>query len=128
MEIKRKNSYEIIKSWLLVLFWAGFIFFLSHQPDLKSGLPQTWEFILGKLAHFLEYAILSFLLINALSNYQISKKKIIFLVAGLSMLYAFFDEYHQSFIPGRTPSLNDLTVDGLGILLAVCRRVKIVVK
>lgn len=118
MGIKQKDCFKIIQNWLLVFIWAGFIFFLSHQPDLKSGLPQTWEFILGKLAHFFEYAVLCFLLISALSNYRISKKKMVVLAVILSMLYAFSDEYHQSFIPGRTPSVNDLAVDGLGIFLA----------
>lgn len=116
--MRTKLTFQIIQNWLLVFIWAGFIFFLSHQPDLKSGLPQTWEFILGKLAHFSEYAVLCFLLVGALSNYRISKKKILYLAAGLSMLYAFSDESHQSFIPGRTPSVNDLVIDGLGIFLA----------
>ena len=110
-------SLKNTKNWLLVFIWAGLIFFLSHQPALKSGLPQTSDFLFGKLAHFLEYAILTFLLIRALSNYQISKRKIIYLAIVLSVLYAFSDEYHQSFIIGRDSSFNDIVVDGLGILL-----------
>ncbi len=106
-----------IQNWILVFAWAGFIFFLSHQPDLKSDLPQTAEFLFGKMAHFLEYIILTFLLIRVLKNYNISKKKILFLAIILSVLYAFSDEYHQSFIPGREPSFNDITIDTLGVLL-----------
>ncbi|NQV00997.1 MAG: VanZ family protein [Parcubacteria group bacterium] len=110
-------SLKNTKNWLLVFIWVGLIFFLSHQPDLESGLPQTFDFLFGKLAHFLEYAVLTFLLIRALSNYQISKRKILCLAVALSILYAFSDEYHQGFIPGRDSSFNDIVVDSLGILL-----------
>lgn len=59
-----------IKNWVFVFLWAGLIFFLSHQPDLRSGLPGQWDFILRKLAHITEYAILTLLLIKALENHH----------------------------------------------------------
>jgi len=111
---------QIIKKWLAVVLWAGLIFFLSHQPDLKSGLPERWDFFLAKSSHFLEYAILTFLLIRALQEHKLTKKKIFFLAIILAMGYAFSDEYHQSFILGRNASLRDVLIDSSGVLLVVC--------
>jgi VanZ family protein len=38
---------------------------------------------------------------------------------SLAFLYAISDELHQSFVPGRTPSIGDVLIDGCGIILAV---------
>jgi len=106
-----------MKNWFLVFLWAGLIFFLSHQPDLNSGLPKIWDFFLAKSAHILEYAILTFLLMRALQKYQLSKRKVLILAIILAIGYAFSDEYHQSFILGRESTIRDIGIDSLGILL-----------
>ena len=111
---------QIIKKWFLVFLWAGLIFFLSHQTGLKSGLPERWDFFLAKSAHFLEYAILTFLLIRAFQEHQLTRKKILILAIILAMGYAFSDEYHQSFILGRNTSLIDVLIDSSGILFVAC--------
>jgi len=111
MTIKTKN-------WILVFIWAGFIFFLSHQPFLKSGLPNQWDFILRKIAHITEYAILTWLLIRALKGYQLTNSQILISAISLSILYAISDEYHQTFILGRQGLPRDVLIDSLGILLS----------
>lgn len=108
-----------MKNWFLVLFWGAFIFFLSHQPELKSGLADYWDFYLRKSVHILEYAILALLLIRALKEYQLTKGKILFLAVVLAVLYAFSDEYHQTFIQGRVGALADVLIDSFGVFLAV---------
>ena len=104
---------KFFKFWLPVLIWAGIIFWLSSIPNLESGLEQ--DFILRKIVHVLEYAILAFLLIRAIST-QDWKKAIIF-SAIIAFLYALSDEYHQSFVFGREGSLWDVGVDSIGIIL-----------
>jgi len=113
-----------ILNWILVFIWAGVIFFFSHQPGLKSSLPNEYDFVLRKLAHISEYAILTFLLIRAFSQYQLSKKKILFFSIFLAILYAFSDEYHQSFIFERTGAFRDVIIDSIGILLVWLRQRK----
>jgi len=111
----------------LVFLWAGFIFFLSSQPDLKSGLPNEWDFFLRKLAHITEYAILTFLLIRALSEYQLSERKILVFSVSLAVFYAFSDEYHQYFILGRVGAVSDVLIDCFGILsVAWLKKIKVV--
>ncbi len=108
-----------LKNWFLVVLWIGIIFFFSHQPELKSDLPNQWDFILRKLAHITEYAILTFLLIRALSNYQLSKRKIILWSVILAILYAISDEYHQTFIFGREGTIRDVCIDSSGVFFAL---------
>ena len=109
---------EKVKKWGFVFLWAGFIFFLSHQPGLKSGLPGEWDFILRKLAHISEYFVLALLLINALKQYRLSKKKIIIFSFFLALFYACSDEYHQIFIEDREGTVKDVLIDSVGILLS----------
>jgi len=113
-----------ILNWFLVFIWAGIIFFLSHQPGLKSNLPSEYDFILRKLAHISEYAILTFLLIKAFSQHQLSKKRILFFSVFLAVLYAFSDEYHQSFISQRTGVFRDVVIDSSGIFLVWLKNIK----
>jgi len=106
----QKKILKFVKNWLPVIAWMSVIFFLSHQPDLKSGFPNLIDFILRKLAHITEYAILCFLLIRATKN-----KKAAFVIA---FLYACSDEFHQTFIFGRHGTLRDIGIDSIGIILA----------
>jgi len=106
---------KFLKFWLPVLIWAGIIFFFSSIPDLKSGLEQ--DFLLRKIAHILEFAILSFLLIRALNKEKLSIKRIAIYSFIFAIFYALTDEYHQSFVWGRQGSLRDVGIDGIGIFL-----------
>lgn len=106
-----------LKNWFLVFLWAGFIFFLSSQPELQSGLPSQWDFILRKLAHITEYAILTWLLLRALRQHALNKKTALVLAACLAILYAVSDEYHQTFVFGRQGVWRDVLIDGLGAIL-----------
>ena len=109
---------NLFKKWILVIIWMGLIFLLSHQPNLKSGLVSWLDLILRKIAHVVEYGVLTWLLIRALSSAKekkISKKTLI--IAGvIAILYAISDEYHQTFILGREGAIRDVMVDGVGIL------------
>jgi len=108
---------KFLKFWFPVIVWAGIIFILSSIPNLESGLEQ--DFILRKIAHILEYAILTFLLFRAgiSAGWQI-KKAIIFSII-IAFLYALTDEYHQTFVFGREGRLEDVGFDSVGILIMV---------
>jgi len=45
-------------------------------------------------------------------------KKAIISSAIIAMLYAFSDEYHQTFVFGREGKLKDVGIDSIGILLS----------
>jgi VanZ family protein len=89
------------------------IFWFSSQPDLPSNSIDYIDFIIKKSAHFSEYLILTVLWYRALGRKNPSPS--IF----LSLIYAFSDEIHQLFVPGRGGSLRDVFIDFLGIAVSV---------
>lgn len=107
-----------LKYWLPVYLYAGLIFFLSSisLPRVPAKIP-----FLDKIAHFFEYAFLSFLLYRAcVSSLRgwLNKHRDVISVAG-AILYAFSDELHQFFVPGRQMSQWDFLFDALGAIVAV---------
>ena len=112
---KTKN---LITLWLPVLLWCAVIYYLSSVPSLKSDLPNQWDFIMRKIAHITEYAVLTFLFFRA-SSKNLNYKKAISYSAFFSITFALTDEYHQLFVFGRGGNLGDVFVDSLGVFLAV---------
>lgn len=102
------------------MVWAGFIYFLSSIPSLNSGF-DLWVFFLRKGAHIFEFAVLTALLLRALSSTFTSwaTKKLMTLSGVVAVLYAMSDEFHQSFVPGRGPSVIDVCIDGIGVAVVL---------
>jgi len=90
--------------------WMVFIFFLSSltRNDLRN-LP----YISDILGHGVLYLVL-----GALLYYSIKRHRGLFAVL-ISALYGLTDEFHQAFVPGRTPELKDLLVDVAAAIIAV---------
>lgn len=85
---------------------------------LPHAMPETLSLIhhvIRKSGHFTEYFILSLLLLHALRagtrDFSLRWALIaILIVAG----YASLDEFHQSFVPGRTAAVTDVLLDTCG--------------
>ena len=113
---------RIILVWFAVGLWMGIIYYLSNQPNLSTGLG-VWDLVGRKTAHMVEFAVLVFLVYNALINSfseAVAKKSLkpfLFIAAIFSFLYAAGDEYHQTFIFGRVGTPNDVAVDSAGIII-----------
>lgn len=96
----------------------GAIFFLSHQPgDLFAIYDFRWA---DKLAHLTVYAALCATVIYAFpKHYRRSAKGMVICVSIVfCLVYGLSDEFHQSFIPGRYPSIADVAADVIGASLA----------
>jgi len=118
MKTKSKNKKNNkTQNWLFVILWMLIIFFFSHQPGLASGLSGDWDFVLRKMAHITEYAVLCFLLVRVIGEYKVSFKKTIIFSILISIIYAISDEYHQTFIFARQGNLRDILIDSFGVLL-----------
>lgn len=96
--------------------WMATIFVLSSIPSLKSPLEPFYDFLLRKLAHVGEYAVLSGLLFRALTASGFKTKRALATAALVSLFYAATDEWHQTFVPGREGTLRDVGVDALGVV------------
>ena len=92
------------------------IFIFSAQPS--SALPDFGlaDFLVKKSAHMLVYALLA----SAYWYGFDGRPSKIWFAWGLAIVYALTDEYHQSFVNGRHPSLVDVFLfDNLGAVLAL---------
>lgn len=102
--------------WLPVLGWMGLIYFLSSFHKLQASEIGWQDFIVRKTAHFLEYAVLFVLVNRAFSKTsQVVVKKRLFWSLFLTLFYAFSDEYHQTFVIGRSGRALDFLIDSLGV-------------
>ena len=139
-----------IKYWLPVLIWLGFIFIGSTDllsaehtsriigPILRWFNPRVGvetiarvQFFVRKSGHVTEYAVLATLLWRALRYGTARERRMSVLFVATCFACALFaasDEFHQSFVPSRTASPVDVTIDicgaliGLTICVAVVRR------
>ena len=105
---------RLASTWLPPLAWMAVIFAFStrHGGDHLAAA----EVVLRKLAHVIEYFALTALLVRALRRSQVATAVPVAVVAALA--YAASDEWHQSFVPGRTATPRDVAIDGVGIALA----------
>ena len=94
------------------LLLMAVIFFLSAQPDLSTGLG-TWDTVLRKLAHMAEYGLLWFLWWRALGHGNPAW------AVAIALAYAASDEFHQTFVEGRSGSPVDVAIDAVGVGLAL---------
>ncbi|MCR5640223.1 MAG: VanZ family protein [Lachnospiraceae bacterium] len=78
-------------------------------------VEDTLQFIVRKGAHMTEYAILGFLIAGALGIQGCGKLWLIAWLLGTA--YACTDEFHQTFVPGRSGELRDVCIDSIGVLI-----------
>lgn len=107
---------RFFRDWLPVILWCSLIFYLSSVPNLKTELG-TWDTILRKIAHMVEYAVLFLLARRALGNSfgRVPAGRTILFAFIFSVAYAASDEFHQSFVPTRGPSVYDVGIDTIGV-------------
>lgn len=96
------------------------IFILSSRQNVTVTHTLSYDFIILKTGHMLEYAMLNFLFFRALyfslKKYH-SPKQILILAFFCSILYAITDEIHQLFVPSREGHIRDIAIDAIGIFL-----------
>src|SRR5918992_5941545 len=96
---------QAVLLWSAVILWMAVIFVLSDIPSLASPFEPFYDFVLRKLAHVTEYAILTVLLVIGLRLHKRRDAHTFIIAALIAILYAFSDEWHQTFVPGREGSL-----------------------
>lgn len=134
---------------LLLVFWMGIIFAFSAQPAEESGkisdsvcyravsgashlLRLEWTkeqmeayavrlvFPVRKAAHMTEYAILAILAWGNLTAWKRKSDMHNYVYAFLfAILYAMTDEFHQTFVNGRSGNWTDVCIDGAGAFLGI---------
>lgn len=132
-------SVALLLGWMLMIFFlsnetaavssqtsGGFsklLFSLLYPPFREMPSPEQQElvsgasFIIRKLAHFTIYGILGVLALLSVISYG----RLSYILRCSSALlicaaYAAFDEWHQTFIDGRSGELRDVILDSCGAL------------
>lgn len=91
------------------------------DPTISAATVAAIHFMLRKLGHFTEYAVLALLLWRALRSSFVRKTNaaVALICFGLAAFFATSDEFHQSFVATRTASPHDVLVDCVGAAFAI---------
>ena len=121
-----------IRYFIPAIIWMIFIFIMSHTNGNDSSNQSNFiaqiilrfinvdlnilTFIIRKIAHMSEYAILFLLIYYGLHKaIKYQYKLLISLI--ISILYACSDEFHQIFISGRSGQFKDVIIDTTGMII-----------
>lgn len=108
----------MIFRWLPALLLMAVIFLLSSTP--ASRLPNfgAIDLLIKKGGHATGYALLALAYYFALPP-RLSPIYRAVLAFVMALLFALSDEFHQSFVEGRTSSLRDVGIDSAGAAIAL---------
>jgi VanZ family protein len=112
------NSMDRIPPRMFLLLVSLLIVVLSHQPSLKP--PVQWFPHQDKVFHLIEFGGLGFALVlnrDVFGNLRGRQRSFRMGLSGI--LWAVLDEYHQSFVPGRDCSIQDMMADVAGLFLGI---------
>lgn len=105
-----------LERWIPALAVMALIFMFSSRPSNELPDFGTWDYVIKKGAHMLEYGLLAAACWRGFDGAPSRQ----WAAWGMAVGYAVTDEIHQSFVPGRVPSPVDIALfDNLGAILAL---------
>lgn len=107
-----------VAAWLPAIAIAAIIFTLSAQPNLQVT-DGAADLVLRKLAHMAVFGLLAAACVRGLALHGVTGRAALLGAAALATLYAIGDEFHQTFVAGRSGSPIDVTIDLVGIVVAL---------
>lgn len=105
-----KLNPPVSRRWIWPALVALLILAASHRPRLVSTGIEFGD----KVVHFAVYGLLATLVCRLGRGWKSA-----FLAFAAVAAFGATDEWHQSFVPGRTMELADWIADSLGAALAV---------
>jgi VanZ family protein len=113
----RKIIQKLFSFKSIGLIYAALIFVISSLPKITP--PPLGLRFEDKVYHFLEYSVFSFLLFLAFFKAETNffRRNVFLLSSLIGIAFAFSDEFHQRFVPGRSYDLFDFLADCLGVVL-----------
>ena len=96
------------------------IFIFSSLPSAELPDFDWADWIVKKGGHALGYGLLAFAYLRGINgeNSHVPPRQL--LGAWLmAVLYSVTDEFHQSFTPGRHPTVADVMIDAIGAAVAL---------
>ena len=111
-ELSYKISYKIVEVKSEVLHQEKSYDELCYEAD-------QIHFYVRKAAHMTEYFLLAISVSFPLYVYGVRGIWLPLLAGFLCVGFAGLDEYHQSFVAGRGPSVRDVGIDSIGIFIGI---------
>lgn len=113
-ETSSETSGEIV-TWVIRTFFPDFQRLTAAE---QKAFMQRVSYIVRKLAHFTEFALLGGAL--RLLFYTLDLRRGLLWAWAAGTLYACTDELHQMFVASRGPSAGDVLIDSAGVLTLAC--------
>jgi VanZ family protein len=102
----------------VLLAWMLAISYWSHQSKLPIDQPEVAQLLMGlqhKLSHLIGFGGLGLIAVWALQG--VPRVSVVAVV--LACAFGALDEWHQSFVPGRKPGVEDWVFDTVSAALAI---------
>ena len=126
----RKALCAVLLVCILMFIWGNslldaeesgrFSQWLRDLLGMAAGeLPGQSDGVLRKIAHFVEFCALGFLLSWQIAMRKERKQPFVLPAAALGCLAACLDEMLQHFSPGRAPRFTDVAIDTAGVLVGI---------
>jgi len=96
-------------AYLMVIYW------MSSLPDLSGPRQDPLTLFFMNLGHLPLFAFLALCVVKTLKAVGTTWWPRYALAFAVSAASGALDEWHQSFVPGRSSSVGDFLVDVLGI-------------
>ena len=87
------------------------------KEEEKQELIEKYQHPVRKFAHFSIYTLLGMAIAGLTCTYKINNKKRILITLISGAVYAMTDEFHQTFIAGRSGQITDVLLDTAGVIL-----------
>lgn len=115
-EVSGNLSYEISYQ---IVETKNEILGTNKSYDELAAEAESIHYYVRKAAHMTEYCILAIAISFPLYVYRVRGIWLILLAGILCVGFAGMDEYHQSFVGGRGPSIKDVGIDSMGALIGI---------
>ena len=109
-------SYKAADIILTVCDKAGLI---DCNENNRESMIEAVQFPIRKAAHMTEYFLLAIAISFPLYVYGVRGIWLMLLAGIVCVGFAGLDEYHQSFVDARTPSLKDVGLDSTGAFIGI---------
>jgi VanZ family protein len=113
-----ENTSNSSMRWLPALIMMVAIFSFSSIPAARLPDFGPYDFLVKKGGHAIGYAMLGLSYFYALPS-RLNSGYRWALSLMMAVLFALSDEFHQSFVQGRTSSLRDVMIDGTSAAVTV---------
>ena len=105
-------SYQIVET-------KNEILDLGKSYEELSNEAHGIEYYVRKAAHMTEYFLLAIAISFPLYVYRVREIWLMLLAGIVCVGFAGLDEYHQSFVANRGPSVRDVGIDSIGAFIGI---------